>query len=298
MTKPSTTSISEKKFPTLYLGLPIWQHPSWPTQWFADSKSRLKQLSHYANYFNSIEGNTTFYSIPTTETVQRWYDSVPDNFRFTFKLHQSLSHQACLRNIESLLEEQLGLLQGLGEKLGVVMLQLPASFDPEQMNLLQAFIQRCAQKCCLAVEVRHPAFFQKQNAEIQFNRLLIEHQVNRIMMDTRALNTGPATSEILAETRRKKPKLPTNVIATARNPVVRFVGNDNDNDNAQGLMPWVHKIHQWRQQGKTPYLFLHRPDNKHAPWLAAQFIDMYNTVYPQTPLRSMSFPSKAQHDLF
>lgn len=310
MTKLSPNPISDKKLPPVYLGLPVWQHASWPTCWFDNSKSRTNQLEHYAKYFNSIEGNTTFYSTPSIENLKRWHDSVPDDFRFTFKLHQSISHQARLQHVAEQLEAQLMLLSSLGEKLGLVMLQLPTSFGPDSMALLEQFVNefanefvskfvdKYAKRYPLAIEVRHPGFFDKQDAEIQFNRLLVQHQVNRIMMDTRALNCGPETSDILVETRRKKPSLPLHVIATSNHPVVRFVGNDNEQDNALHLTPWVHKIHQWRQQGKTPYMFLHRPDNKDAPWLAAQFIDMYNRAYPDAVLPSVTFPTKAQQSLF
>lgn len=120
-----------------------------------------------------------------------------------------------------------------------------------------------------------------------------------MIMDTRALFTGPSDSALTAEVRTKKPKVPVNVVATGNAPVVRFVGNNHDNDNAACLAPWVSKCHQWRLEGRTPYIFFHRPDNKDAPWLAAQFIDLYNQRYPAHALPSFQ-PGQVptQSDLF
>ena len=95
-------------------------------------------------------------------------------------------------------------------------------------------------------------------------------------MDTRALFTGPCNNALLEEVRDKKPRVPVNVIATGSTAVVRFVGNDVDDDNLRCLTPWVKKVHQWLDEGKDVYFFCHRPDNKDAPWLAQQFIDLYN----------------------
>ncbi|NVK56401.1 MAG: DUF72 domain-containing protein [Alteromonadaceae bacterium] len=276
----------------------MWQHNSWPKCWFG--KQSALQLADYSTQLNSIEGNTTFYHLPSTESVERWHQATPDHFRFTFKFHADISHKQRLRHCNSLVSTQLQLMARLQDKLGQLMLQLPASFGPEDLPVLQRFLQQLPNDFSYAVEVRHPAFFAKGEAERALNRCLIQHQTNRIIMDTRSLFSGPADNDITAEVRTKKPRVPVNVIATANQPVVRFVGNNNPSDNERCLLPWVSKCHQWRQQNKTCYLFFHRPDNQHAPWLAQQFIDLYNQCYAATPLPSLHFapPSAQQSSLF
>ena len=207
----------------LYIGLPMWQHSHWPNTWFANYPKSDNALSIYAQECNTVEGNTTFYSLPHQDAVIRWANSVNDDFRFTFKFHQNITHE---------------------------------------LNV--------------AVEERHLAFFAKGDEEKALNQVLIRHNANRIIMDTRALFTGPCNNALLEEVRDKKPRVPVNVIATGSTPVVRFVGNDVDDDNLRCLTPWVKKVHQWLNDGKDVYFFCHRPDNKDAPWLAQQFIDLYN----------------------
>ena len=76
----------------LYIGLPMWQHSHWPSTWFANYPKSDNGLSLYAKECNTVEGNTTFYSLPHQDAVARWCDSVPDHFRFTFKFHQNITH--------------------------------------------------------------------------------------------------------------------------------------------------------------------------------------------------------------
>ncbi len=260
----------------LYIGLPMWQHSHWPNTWFANYPKSDNALSIYAQECNTVEGNTTFYSLPHQDAVIRWANSVNDDFRFTFKFHQNITHVHQLQHCEEEVAQQLSLLTPLKDKLGVMMLQLPASFGPDKLGVLEQFLAALPTELNVAVEVRHLAFFAKGDEEKALNQVLIRHNANRIIMDTRALFTGPCNNAMLEEVRDKKPRVPVNVIATGSTPVVRFVGNDVDDDNLRCLTPWVKKVHQWLNDGKDVYFFCHRPDNKDAPWLAQQFIDLYN----------------------
>lgn len=289
----------------LYIGLPMWQHSHWPSTWFANYPKSDNGLSLYAKECNTVEGNTTFYSLPHQDAVARWCDSVPDHFRFTFKFHQNITHVHQLQHCDEEVAQQLALLSPLKEKLGVMMLQLPASFGPEKLSILDTFLAALPQELNIAVEVRHLAFFAKGDEEKALNQLLIRHGANRIIMDTRALFTGSLDAggtnrrAMLEEVREKKPRVPVNVIATGHTPIVRFVGNDIDDDNQRCLLPWVKKVKIWQSEGKDVYFFCHRPDNKDAPWLAQQFIDLYNNTTPSLALNNLSIKTQPeQNSLF
>lgn len=221
----------------------MWQHSHWPSTWFANYPKSDNGLSLYAKECNTVEGNTTFYSLPHQDAVARWCDSTPDHFRFTFKFHQNITHVHQLQHCDEEVAQQLALLSPLKEKLGVMMLQLPASFGPEKLSILDTFLAALPQELNIAVEVRHLAFFAKGDEEKALNQLLIRHGANRIIMDTRALFTGSLDAggtnrrAMLEEVREKKPRVPVNVIATGHTPIVRFVGNDIDDDNQRCLLP-------------------------------------------------------------
>ncbi len=287
----SNNNQSTPELPTVFMGLPMWQHPSWPNTWLTNCSSAKHQLEYYAKAFNSIEGNTSFYALPSNETLEKWQAMVPAHFAFTFKIHKDISHNKLQFN-ETLLATQLQGFETVKANLGQAILQLPAQFSPTDLPALERFLKRLPSWLDIAVEVRHLAFFEKGDAEIAFNQLLMEQSANRVIMDTRALFTGPDTSTLVTEVRGKKPRVPVNVIATGNKPMVRFVGNDNNEDNLACLMPWIKKIHAWRCEGKQPFMFFHRPDNKDAPWLAHQFINAYNASYPQAKLPQLSLGEK------
>ena len=297
MTKMPDSSLSAASLPTVRIGLPIWQDKYWQSTWLGLPPA--SQLTAYAAQLNSVEGNTTFYSLPDEKTLSRWAESVDDDFRFTFKFNQAISHEAGLNHCRELVAQQLERMSVLGAKLGVMLLQLPARFGPDSLPLLDRFLVDVPDDVEVAVEVRHLAFFAKGDDERQFNQLLLKHRTNRMIMDTRALFSGPSDSALTGEVRTKKPRVPVNVVATGDTPVVRFVGNNSSEDNARCLVPWVKKCHQWREEGRMPYFFFHRPDNKDAPWLAAQFITLYNQRYPAHALPELNLVDiPAQSDLF
>ena len=268
MTNMHKSAISQGN---LYIGLPMWQHSHWPSTWFANYPKSDNGLSLYAKECNTVEGNTTFYSLPHQDAVARWCDSVPSHFRFTFKFHQNITHVHQLQHCDEEVAQQLALLSPLKEKLGVMMLQLPASFGPEKLSILDTFLAALPQELNIAVEVRHLAFFAKGDEEKALNQLLIRHGANRIIMDTRALFTGSLDAggtnrrAMLEEVREKKPRVPVNVIATGRTPIVRFVGNDVDDDNQRCLLPWVKKVKIWQSEGKDVYFFVTAPTTKMLP---------------------------------
>ncbi|WP_439842559.1 DUF72 domain-containing protein [Aeromonas taiwanensis] len=255
---------------SLYLGLPQWSHPAWTGQLLGMNAKPAEHLAHYARVFNTVEGNTTFYASPTPETVQRWADAVPAHFRFSFKFPQAISHQSDLVSADKQVSDFIRLLAPLHDKLGLLKLQLPARFGPDGLPRLQAFFERLPGDFRYALEVRHPDFFAKGEAERALNRMLMEKGVNRIMLDSRPLFSVPATSAALVDAQGKKPRLPVHLLATGGAPVVRLIGLPQIEDNHPFLPPWLPHWKQWLQEGKDLYLFVHTADNARAPELARQ----------------------------
>lgn len=228
-------------------------------------------LSQYAQHFNSVEGNTSFYADPSPSTLLRWASSVPDDFKFTFKFHRRFSHELKLINVHNELTAWLNLFAPILEKTGQIMLQLPSAFGPNDLPKLAQFISLLPKELNFGVEVRHPAFFQKGEAEIALNQLLMASNINRIAMDTRALFAVKANTEALIDAQQKKPHLPVHAIATSEQPMARFVIANLQSEYKTFYKPWLSKVKQWLDEGKTPYVFFHTADNREAPLLARQF---------------------------
>jgi len=270
----NNTISSARVPPALRLGLAMWSHNQWQ-QTVYGCKNHAHRLAHYAEIFNTVEGNTTFYATPSVQNVQNWHAATNDNFRFTFKLPRQITHQLQLQHAETALQEFFTVMQPLMAKTGLWKIQLPASFGPSGLPILAQFLGQVPQGLTYGVEVRHPAFFAKGEEERALNRLLIDKQCNRIIMDTRPVFSAPATTAAVIDAHQQKPKVPVHAIATAQYPVVRFIGHPQVEANVHFFSNWLKQLSLWLAQGKQPYVFIHTPDNANAPQLA---VDLYRLL--------------------
>lgn len=268
----------------LRLGLAMWSHNHWQESVYGSSTKQADRLARYANIFNTVEGNTSFYATPNAQTVMNWHSATPDDFRFTFKLPQSITHQRQLQDCQQELLAFFQIMSPLVEKTGLWKIQLPAAFGPEQLPALARFFDLLPQDLTYGVEVRHLAFFAKGDAERALNRLLMDRQVNRIIMDSRPLFALPPANEAIIDAHKKKPQVPVHAISTAHTPVVRFIGQtdgtiealaaSNDRlqvkNNDSFFNNWLRQLALWIKEGREPYLFIHTPDNQTAPELAVR----------------------------
>jgi len=143
-----------------YLGCPGWGVKTWVGRLFPTATRSTEFLERYARVFNTVEGNTTFYALPTTETVARWATQVPDDFRFCFKFPRAVSHDRMLIDCGDEVDRFLDRVGPLGDKLGTLFLQLPPAFGPPHLPRLVAFLDALPRGPTYAVELRHPAFFE------------------------------------------------------------------------------------------------------------------------------------------
>lgn len=252
-----------------FLGCPAWNEPAWRAHLYSQSGAG-HALQRYARVFNTVEGNTTFYAVPSVETVRRWAQHMPAHFRFTAKLPRSLSHAPSLYGQQALLERFLELLAPLGGRVHPLWLQLPASFAPARLGELVALLD-ALQGRAVAVEVRHPLFFAGGEEERALNRLLRDRQVERICLDARALFSCTLQSPAVRHAQAKKPRLPVRPTAFSDSPQLRFIGHPALPANDAFLQPWLDKVADWISAGLTPHVYLHTPDNQLAPLLAWRF---------------------------
>lgn len=249
----------------IYIGLPQWSHPRW-------GRLGITSLEDYARHFNCVEGNTTLYALPKAETVLRWREMTGDDFRFCFKFPSTISHQAALRQCGDLTAEFLERLSPLANRIGQYWLQLPAAFGPSALPALWNFLDSLPKDFAYGVEVRHPAFFEKGADEQALNRGLHQRGVNRVILDSRPVHSANPHNEAIRDAQRKKPKVPVHALVTASNPLVRFIGSDDMQQNLTFFDVWLKTLPKWEQK-TTPYLFLHTPD-------IGEVQDLVHTLWP------------------
>jgi len=282
----------------LRVGCAMWANRVWVGSCFPRATRPGEELEQYVSWCTTVEGNTTFYSLPAPATLAKWVDATPETFRFCFKLPRTITHERRLRNVEVELAEFLTLIEPLGSRIGPVQIQLPATFEPGDVDVLAAFLRSTPQSLDWAVEVRHEDFFAGGPAEAPLDDLLASRGVNRVMLDSRALFAARPITPEEHDAWEKKPRLPVRPVATADQPLVRIIGQSDGVATREFWQSWVPVVARWLAEGHRPHVFVHTPDNAIAPHLAREFWADVAAVHSDlTPLPEPIIDSE-QLDLF
>lgn len=140
----------------LFIGTAGWTIPRASADAFHDAGTSLER---YAARFDAVEINSSFHRPHRASTWQRWADSVPPHFRFAVKLPKTISHQHKLVDCSDLLARFLEDVAPLGDKLAILLLQLPPklAFDVATAEPFLAELARSGP--AIAFEPRHPSWF-------------------------------------------------------------------------------------------------------------------------------------------
>jgi uncharacterized protein YecE (DUF72 family) len=251
---------------TFYLGCPVWSHKGWVGKLFPKGTKQGEYLRLYSRRYSTVEGNTTFYAVPSPETVARWEAETPEGFRFCPKLPREVSHAAQLAPQAEAARAFVERMRGLGSRLGPIFMQLPPTYGPRQLGDLRAFLEAWPADARLAVEVRHPAFFETGGAEA-LNQLLADRGAARALMDVRALKRGAprGADATLDLSRDRKPDVPLQPALTAPFALVRYIGHPELPLNDDLLDEWAGRAEAWLGEGTDLFFCCHCPDDAFAP---------------------------------
>jgi uncharacterized protein YecE (DUF72 family) len=143
--------------PPIRIGTAGWSVPS---RYLGQVPCGGSHLERYARHLNAVEINSSFYRPHRRTTYQRWAQSVPDDFRFSVKVPKTITHDAGLADCGALLDRFVDEVTGLGDKLGVLLVQLSpkSSFKKRVAN---GFFRdlRMRIDTDVVVEPRHASWF-------------------------------------------------------------------------------------------------------------------------------------------
>jgi uncharacterized protein YecE (DUF72 family) len=97
------------------------------------------QLERYAQRLNAVEINSSFHRHHRLETYQRWSSSVPMHFRFSVKIPRTITHDSALTDASDVLDRFIHEVRGLGDKLGVLLVQIPPRIAFDEPTVTQFF---------------------------------------------------------------------------------------------------------------------------------------------------------------
>ena len=185
----------------ILVGTSSWADPGFVEDWYPRGMAARDRLAWYAERFEAVEVNSSFYAVPEERTVRRWAEVTPDGFVFDYKLHRLLSrHSAPLESLppslrekarttsrgrvilrpeieQAMVEETLATVAPLEEagKLGAFLLQLTPAFSPKDHKLdeIAPLLEALAPRT-VAVELRHRGWVEGERAQETF-AFLSEH---------------------------------------------------------------------------------------------------------------------------
>ena len=226
------------------LGCAVWAYKDWVGTFYPPKTSSKDYLRSYSDRLLTVEGNTTFYSVPILAMIERWRLETPPGFSFMPKFPRSISHEGLLTPKIPDALQFIQRMQGLGDRLGGIFIQLPPSYGPAQLTDLSTFIQGLTHSGIrLGVEVRHEGWFASPQREA-LNQVLRSHHCGRVLLDTRPIyafnDNAQGHSQPLSQ--RKKPKLPLQLDITANFSIIRCISHPYAPNNETFLAQWVQQI--------------------------------------------------------
>ena len=137
------------------------------------------QLERCARALNAVEINSSFYRPHQRKTYELWALSTPEAFRFAVKMPRTITHQGRLADCDAMLDRFIGEVNGLGDKLGVLLVQLPPklAFDEQ---IAGRFFQNLQARIVtpIALEPRNASWFAPD-----MEAWLAAHRVARVAAD-------------------------------------------------------------------------------------------------------------------
>ncbi len=166
------------------LGTCAWSFEEWRGSFYPADLPPARWIEFYARYFPAVEIDSTFYATPSAATIQRWAELTPASFRFSCKLPRAITHESGLRDSQAAVTDFVRALEPLGEKLHVILVQLPPYFSPDNgRSALRTFLAQLPRDFRFAFEFRDPGWHRPNHI-----RLLEKHRVCWVWADTSPLN--------------------------------------------------------------------------------------------------------------
>jgi uncharacterized protein YecE (DUF72 family) len=176
----------------ILVGTSSWSDPGFVEEWYPEGMAARDRLPWYAERFQAVEVNSTFYAVPDRSTVRRWAEATPDDFVFDVKVHRALSrHSADLKSLPKdirdeattnergrviltpeleaklarRLTEEIAPLKEAG-KLGAFLVQLTPAFSPDrhQLDELDGLVEALSPRP-VAIELRHRGWVREKRVE-------------------------------------------------------------------------------------------------------------------------------------
>ncbi len=228
-----------------WIGTSGFQYTEWKGTFYPEDLATSKMLPYFAERLTTTEINYSFHRIPSAKTIEGWYTATPENFRFSLKAPQKMTHWQKLRNCGDTLRYFHQVICDLEKKLGCVLFQLPPTLKKDA-ELLRDFLAEIPDGMRAAFEFRDAAWFSDDIYEL---------------LRSKNLALCIADSE----------KLATPEVATANYGYLRLRREDYQRAD---LVRWSEVLKKNESAWSDAYVYFKHEESGIGPKLAQQMIEL------------------------
>jgi uncharacterized protein YecE (DUF72 family) len=228
---------------TIRIGTSGWSYDHWADVLYPPGTPPARRLARYAETFDTVELNASFYRWPKDSTFAGWRDRLPAGFTMSVKAHRGLTHYRRLGSPEPWIARFEQCWRLLGDRHGVLLIQL----HPDQKRddgRLDSFLNLVPATIRVAVELRHPSW-----NDPAVYRLLERHHAAYVVMSGTGLACVPLATTDLVYIRMHGP-----------DPAPIYAGSYPDDE----LRRWADRIAQWDREGRDVWVYFNNDLGGHA----------------------------------
>ncbi len=225
----------------IHIGTSGWHYPHWKKLFYPEDVPKKDWLHFYADRLDCVEINNTFYKLPGADTFSNWSEQTPDGFIFAVKASRTITHRKKLSNCQDAIDTFFEVVDGLGNKLGPVLFQLPPRWHCNTRRLNE-FLTLLPEHHRYTFEFRDPSWHNEETYSV-----------------LRYFNAAFCTFEL--------GDMNTPQVCTADFNYIRLHGPEGPytgNYSSRRLRRWAEKLSGWQAQGQDVYLFFDNDESAYA----------------------------------
>jgi uncharacterized protein YecE (DUF72 family) len=225
------------------IGTSGWSYQHWTDVLYPRGLAPAKRLARYAQTFDTVELNASFYRWPKDSTFAQWRDQLPDGATMSVKAHRGLTHYRRLASPEPWIERFERCWRVLGDRRGVLLVQLHPEHQRDDSRL-DAFLASMPPSIRVAVELRHPSW-----NEPAVYHLLEHRRAAYVVMSGAGLACVPRATTDFVYIRMHGP-----------DQDAIYAGRYSDDQ----LRGWADRVAEWRRHGKDVWVYFNNDLGGHA----------------------------------
>src|SRR5262245_21141129 len=238
----STANVHNVWMARVWLGTSGFSYKEWRPSFYPEGLSEKQFLQFYSTRLNSVEIDYTFYRMPNAKIIEGWKNATPEDFRFTLKASQQITHRERLKVPSDASNYLSSVVTGLESRLGVILYQLPPFFKCD-VQRLELFVSVLPRGIPAAFEFRNESWFTPD-----VYRILRQYGIGLCIHDADDHTTPLELTAPFTDVRLRRSEY-------------------DDVRRAE----WQGRFRVWNGEGVDVFAYIKHEDNPNAPLIALDF---------------------------